>query len=87
MVHLEQVICFYLSNKQVFLKLLDLNLGKTSTIIACAKKMFGEHYSAMTLELNASDDRGIDTVRNQIKEFAGTKAFGANTKQRHIPLL
>jgi replication factor C subunit 3/5 len=47
--------------------------GKTSTIIACAKKMYGEHYSSMTLELNASDDRGIDVVREQIKEFAGTK--------------
>jgi len=47
--------------------------GKTSTIMACAKKMFGEHYSSMTLELNASDDRGIDVVRDQIKEFAGTK--------------
>ena len=47
--------------------------GKTSTIMACAKKMYGEHYSSMTLELNASDDRGIDVVRDQIKEFAGTK--------------
>jgi len=47
--------------------------GKTSTIIACAKKMYGENYAAMTLELNASDDRGIDVVRDQIKEFAGTK--------------
>ena len=47
--------------------------GKTSTIIACAKKMYGPSYSSMTLELNASDDRGIDVVREQIKEFAGTK--------------
>lgn len=56
--------------------------GKTSTIVACARKMYGEQYSTMTLELNASDDRGIDTVRNQIKEFAGTKnSFGANTSK------
>jgi len=27
--------------------------GKTSTIIACAKKMFGEHYGSMTLEVTA----------------------------------
>jgi replication factor C subunit 3/5 len=47
--------------------------GKTSTIIACAKKMYGNNYSSMTLELNASDDRGIDVVRDQIKEFDGTK--------------
>lgn len=55
--------------------------GKTSTIMACAKKMYGEHYGAMTLTLNASDDRGIDVVRNQIKEFAGTKKlFSSGTK-------
>ncbi len=49
------------------------DLGKTSTIVACAKKMYGNNYNAMTLELNASDDRGIDVVRDRIKEFAGTK--------------
>ncbi len=49
------------------------HLGKTSTIIACAKKMYGESYNSMILELNASDDRGIDVVREQIKVFAGTK--------------
>lgn len=47
--------------------------GKTSTILACAKKMYGNNYHSMILELNASDDRGIDVVRDKIKEFAGTK--------------
>ena len=48
--------------------------GKTSTIVACAKRMYGaKAYSSMALELNASDSRGIDVVRNQIKEFAGTR--------------
>lgn len=48
--------------------------GKTSTIVAAAKRMYGgTAYKSMTLELNASDARGIDVVRNEIKEFAGTK--------------
>ena len=49
--------------------------GKTSTIVAAAKRMYGSDkaYSSMTLELNASDARGIDVVRNEIKEFAGTQ--------------
>ncbi|CAK7894060.1 replication factor C subunit 3 [[Candida] anglica] len=46
--------------------------GKTSTIIALAKEIYGPNYKNMVLELNASDDRGIDVVRNQIKSFAST---------------
>lgn len=50
--------------------------GKTSTILACAKKMYGlEHYKKMILELNASDERGINVVRNKIKQFVKTKSF------------
>lgn len=46
--------------------------GKTSTIIALAKEIYGKNYKNMVLELNASDDRGIDVVRDQIKNFAST---------------
>ncbi|CAG9322067.1 unnamed protein product [Blepharisma stoltei] len=47
--------------------------GKTSTILAVAKQMYGKYFSSMALELNASDDRGINVVRDQIKAFASTQ--------------
>lgn len=49
--------------------------GKTSTIMACAKEMYKTHYKMMVLELNASDDRGINIVRENIKSFAENKMF------------
>lgn len=49
--------------------------GKTTTIKACAAHLFGkDHMRASILELNASDDRGIDVVRNLIKEFCSTSS-------------
>ncbi len=50
--------------------------GKTSLAIVTAKKLFGENWRASFLELNASDERGIDVVRTQVKDFARTKAIG-----------
>jgi replication factor C subunit 3/5 len=47
--------------------------GKTSTILATARKMNGPSYQNLILELNASDDRKINVVREQIKDFASTK--------------
>eukprot|EP01135_Chromosphaera_perkinsii_P009727 Nk52_evm1s1861 gene=Nk52_evmTU1s1861 len=55
--------------------------GKTSTILACARKLYGPKYKSMILELNASDDRGINVVRDQIKDFASTrKMFSSGFK-------
>ncbi|PHH50768.1 putative replication factor C subunit 5 [Ceratocystis fimbriata CBS 114723] len=48
--------------------------GKTSTILALARRIYGsDNMRQMVLELNASDDRGIEVVREQIKTFASTK--------------
>lgn len=59
--------------------------GKTSTIISFAKEYYGDDYDEMTLVLNSSEERGIDTVRNKIKQFALTK--GVKTKKYKLVVL
>lgn len=52
-------------------------VGKTTTAIALAKAMLGEYWKQNFLELNASDARGIETVRKDIKSFCRLKAVGS----------
>ncbi|KAI7846416.1 hypothetical protein COHA_000126 [Chlorella ohadii] len=52
--------------------------GKTSTILAIARQIYGPAMASMTLELNASDDRGIAVVRNEIQDFASTRTIFSN---------
>lgn len=47
--------------------------GKTTSILALAHELLGANFKEAVLELNASDDRGIDVVRNKIKMFAQKK--------------
>ena len=44
--------------------------GKTSTAVVIAKQILGEQWRDYTLSLNASDERGIDVVRERVKSFA-----------------
>ena len=44
--------------------------GKTTSILALCREILGEHFSEATIELNASDERGINVVREKIKIFA-----------------
>ncbi len=55
-------------------------VGKTSASVALAKELFGPGFEQNFLELNASDERGIDVVRSTIKDFARTLAFNAQFK-------
>lgn len=52
-------------------------VGKTTAALALAKSILGEYWRQNFLELNASDARGIDTVRKDIKNFCRLKAVGA----------
>ena len=52
--------------------------GKTSTILASIKELERKGYVVSKLELNTSDQRGINTVRKKIKEFASTRSFFKN---------
>lgn len=52
-------------------------VGKTTTALALAREILGEYWRENFLELNASDARGIDTVRTNIKDFCRLKAVGA----------
>jgi len=50
--------------------------GKTTCALAMAKELFGTEWKGNFIELNASDERGIDVVRGKIKEFARTAPLG-----------
>lgn len=47
--------------------------GKTTAAHALAHDLYGENYLQYMLELNASDERGIDTIRTKVKEFARSR--------------
>ena len=50
-------------------------IGKTTSAVAIARELYGDDWEENFLELNASDERGIDVVRDRIKSFART-SFG-----------
>jgi replication factor C small subunit len=51
-------------------------VGKTSLSLVIAHQLFGESWRSNFLELNASDERGIDVIRVKVKDFARTRAIG-----------
>ena len=51
-------------------------VGKTTAAVTLAREFFKDSWQMNFRELNASDERGIDVVRNQIKQFARTTPLG-----------
>ena len=51
-------------------------VGKSTLAIVATKKLFGDEWRQNLLELNASDTRGIDIIRLNVKDFARTRAIG-----------
>jgi len=50
--------------------------GKTTAALCLARDLYGENYREYIMELNASDERGIDVVRETVKTFARVRAIG-----------
>ncbi len=51
-------------------------VGKSTLALVIARTLYGDSFRENFLELNSSDERGIDVVRNKVKDFARTKALG-----------
>jgi len=49
--------------------------GKSTLALIIVKELFGDSWKENYLELNASDERGIDVIRQKVKDFARTKAI------------
>ncbi|CAG9534700.1 unnamed protein product [Cercopithifilaria johnstoni] len=62
--------------------------GKTSTILAAARMMYTpKQLPSMVLELNASDDRGIGIIREQVINFSQTSTLNIDKNQKSAPKL
>jgi replication factor C small subunit len=52
-------------------------VGKTTSILALARDLYGSSYRNFVLELNASDERGINVIRDKVKNYARTAAMAS----------
>ncbi|MCS7131625.1 MAG: replication factor C small subunit, partial [Hadesarchaea archaeon] len=50
--------------------------GKTTAALCIARELFGDAWRQNFMELNASDERGIDTIRTKVKDYARTRPIG-----------
>ena len=60
-------------------------VGKTTAALCIAEELLGENWRRDTLELNASDERGIKMVRERVKEFAAVMKFSSTIENDDKP--
>ena len=60
-------------------------VGKTTTALCVAKGLLGKEWQRDTLELNASDERGIKMVRERVKEFAAVMKLTTGNEEDNRP--
>ncbi len=60
-------------------------IGKTTTALCLAREILGDDWKRNTLELNASDERGIKMVRERVKEFASIMKLSINQTKNERP--
>lgn len=49
--------------------------GKTSTILSCARELYKDDFEIMVLQINVSEERGIEAVRNLIQPFVKSQSL------------
>ncbi|XP_054710556.1 replication factor C subunit 4-like [Uloborus diversus] len=59
--------------------------GKTSTILALSREIFGDMFKSRILELNASDERGIQVIREKVKSFSQQTASSVRPDGKPCP--
>ena len=73
-----QRLAIYAENKQ-FPHLLFAGppgTGKTTAAMALTKDVFGDNFRENLLEMNASDERKLESIRTKVKQFARTSPYG-----------
>jgi replication factor C subunit 3/5 len=62
-------------------------VGKTSVVMACARKLYGDKMDLMMLNINASEERGIEVVRNRIQQFVNAKIIHSENNKSIFKLV
>ena len=60
-------------------------VGKTTTALCITKQILGDYAKDYTLELNASDERGIGMVREKVKDRKSTRLNSSHSQQSRMP--